>query len=80
MKISDIYHFIRKILFEILLYFLLQGVLLIVLAALILFYPYTLNLLVALAFFVIAIISVYLMVRVAILFHKLKKFKDLISE
>lgn len=75
MKIKDLYHFIRKLLFEIILYLILQSLLLIVLAVLVLLYPYTLNILVAVGFILSAIITLYMLIRVAILFHKVKNIK-----
>ncbi|OGF34101.1 hypothetical protein A2533_00250 [Candidatus Falkowbacteria bacterium RIFOXYD2_FULL_35_9] len=79
MNLNDIYHFIRKFLFEVASYLLLQAIVMLVLAVVIILYPYTLNLLVALGFFVTALVSLYFMVRVGVLFHKVRKFGKLVK-
>jgi len=77
--LEKIYHSINKFLFEIVMFFFLQAVLLFVLAFLILFYPYILNLLVAVGFFVAALVSVCLMIRVGIIYHDWYKVRKLIG-
>ncbi|PIR93762.1 hypothetical protein COT97_04845 [Candidatus Falkowbacteria bacterium CG10_big_fil_rev_8_21_14_0_10_39_11] len=80
MKIGDIYHFVRRFLFEVMLFLFLQSVMMLVLAILVVLYPYTLNLLVALAFFIVGLISVYIMLRVGMIFHELKKMKKFLGK
>jgi hypothetical protein len=79
MTLDKIYHFVRRLMFEFLIYFLLQSLLLIVLAIIILIFPYSLNVLVSLFFLVSALIGIYVVIRVAILFHKIKKLKDIVT-
>ena len=71
---------IKKFLFEVMLFLFLQAILMFVLAILVLLYPYTLNLLVALAFFVTGLISVYIMIRVGMLAHEVAKIKKLLGK
>jgi hypothetical protein len=78
MKLDQLYRFIRKLLFEVLLYFVLQSLLLIVLAVVIVLYPYALNLMVSLFFVIMAAIGLYVAIRIGILFHKVKKVKDIV--
>ena len=80
MTLENMFHFIRKLLFEIIFYFLLQGILFLILALVILLYPYALNVLMALGLVIGALISIYIMIRVAILFHKAKKLMNVISK
>ncbi len=80
MVIEKMYHAVRKFLFEILLFFFMSAILCLVLAFLILLYPYLLTLLVALGFFIMGAISVYLMIRVGAVFHDCHKIKDLLQK
>ncbi|HCC22640.1 TPA: hypothetical protein DF272_00470 [Candidatus Falkowbacteria bacterium] len=79
MKISDIYHFVRRFLFEVMLFLFLQSLLLFVLAILVVMFPYVLNILVAIGFFVVALVSIYIMIRVGVIFHELKRLKKLLD-
>lgn len=80
MNFENLYHFVRRLLFEILVYFFLQGILLVILAVIVVLYPLTLNLLVSLGFLIFALISFYLALRLVRLFHKVKKIKEAIIE
>jgi hypothetical protein len=77
--LEKIYHFIRRLLFEIVLYLFLQSILFVVIAMLVVFYPYTLNLFVALGFMVFAGLGLYAMIRISFIFHEVKKLRDLIK-
>jgi len=80
MALRSLHRVIKKFLFEVMLFLFLQAILMFVLAILVLLYPYTLNLLVALAFFVTGLISVYIMIRVGMLAHEVAKIKKLLGK
>lgn len=79
MNLQEVYHLIRKFLFEVILFLFIQSLLLITLAVIVVLYPYTLNILVAVAFFSMALVGLYIMIRVGMIYHQVKVVKKKIT-